>query len=228
MMPPKATAISKLSSAITKLTNSPMPPQMTGPVKAMFQQLSHEMAFPSNVVMYHSWLTEPILNSQLSKSPTTDALIRTGMSVNTISGGIAENVLPKHVSALVNYRIAPHNSSAEILKHIEETIEGTEVSFKVVSAIEEPAPITDHTQQPYQLVQQAISDVFPDALVAPSITLSTTDSRHFANLSDNILRFCPIFLKKDDLSRFHGINERISKQNYIQMVQFYHRLFETL
>ena len=226
MMPPRATAISNVSHAIYLLTNSPMPPEMTGPVKAMFRELSHDMAFPTNVVLFHNWLSEPLLIAQLEKNPATNALIRSSMSVNVISGGIADNVLPKQATALLNYRIAPHNTSDEILAHIRKTIEGTGVEMKVVSAIEEPAPITDHKVDAYQIVEQAITDIFPDAIVAPSITLSTTDSRHFTDLSSNILRFCPIFLNKRDLNRFHGADERISRKNYIQMIDFYGRLID--
>ena len=226
MMPPKATAISIISKAIDKLTQSPMPAEMTSPIKAMFRELSYEMAFPNNLVLFHTWLTEPLVNGQLQKQPATDALIRSSMSVNVINGGIAENVLPRKVLALINYRIAPHNSSDDILKHVRGTLDGMGVSIKVVSAIEEPAAITDYNHDAYLLVKKTISDIFPDALVAPSITLSTTDSRHFSGLSENIIRFCPIFLKKEDLKRFHGINERISKDNYVQMIDFYGRLMD--
>jgi len=107
MMPPKATAISKLSEAIHLLTQSPMSPKMTGPVRAMFKKLSSHMAFPQNVALYHTWLTEPLISSQLSKQGATDALIRSSMSVNVVEGGVTENVLPKNATALVNYRIAP-------------------------------------------------------------------------------------------------------------------------
>ena len=29
---------------------------------------------------------------------------------------------------------------------------------------------------------------------------------------------------KNDLARFHGYNERISVRNYVEVVEFYHRL----
>jgi len=228
MMPPEATAISSISHAINLLTNSPMSPKMTGPVKSMFRELSHEMGFPTNVALFHNWLSEPLLIAQLEKNPATNALIRSSMSVNVISGGIADNILPKQVTSLLNYRIAPHNTSDEILAHIRKAIDGTGVEMKVVSAIEEAAPITDHKGDAYQIVEQAITDIFPDVIVAPSITLSTTDSRHFADLSPNILRFCPILLNKRDLNRFHGVDERISRENYIQMIDFYGRLIDKI
>ncbi len=228
MIPPKATAIAKLGKAISKLTESRLPPKMTGPIKGMFRQLSFHVDFPTNVMLYHTWLTEPIMNMSLERAPSTDALIKTSMSVNMISGGIAENVLPKRASALINYRIAPHNSSAEILEHVIKVIKDFDVKVRVVSHIEEPAPITNHESEAFALVSETISGSYPNAIIAPSITLSTTDSRHFINQTESIFRFSPIFLNKEDLPRFHGINERISKQNYLQMIDFYRLLLGSI
>ena len=43
-------------------------------------------------------------------------------------------------------------------------------------------------------------------------------------LSIDISRFTPAFTTKNDLSRFHGYDERISLKNYVQVVEFYYRL----
>ena len=40
------------------------------------------------------------------------------------------------------------------------------------------------------------------------------------------IRFTPAFTTKNDISRFHGFNERISTENYAQVVEFYHRLIK--
>ena len=34
----------------------------------------------------------------------------------------------------------------------------------------------------------------------------------------------PAFITKSDTKRFHGFNERISVDNFVQTVEFYHRL----
>ena len=37
-------------------------------------------------------------------------------------------------------------------------------------------------------------------------------------------RFTPAFTEKEDIARFHGYNERIAVSNYVQVVEFYHRV----
>jgi len=226
MMPPRATAISVLSQAISKLTDAPMPSKLTEPVREMFSSLSPEMTFPNNIFLHHTWLTGPIVKSQLSKKPATDALIRSSMSFNMIEGGIAENVLPQSASVVVNFRIAAHNTSDDIIQYLSKTIADKRVKIEVISSIEEASPITDVDSVSYKMVEKAIQNVFPKVAIAPSITLSTTDSRHFYALSDEILRFSPIRIGEKDLSRFHGVDERISISNYFEMIDFYSSLFD--
>ena len=45
--------------------------------------------------------------------------------------------------------------------------------------------------------------VFPDVVVAPGVMVGATDSRHYTHLSDNVYRFCPTWLLKTDIPRFH-------------------------
>lgn len=47
--------------------------------------------------------------------------------------------------------------------------------------------------------------------------VANTDTKHYQLLCDNIYRFQPVLLHKSDISRFHGIDERISVRNYIQV-----------
>jgi carboxypeptidase PM20D1 len=46
-------------------------------------------------------------------------------------------------------------------------------------------------------------------------------------LSDQVFRFFPIELGKEETSRFHGTNERLSKRNLELAVRVYVRLVES-
>ena len=70
------------------------------------------------------------------------------------------------------------------------------------------------------LCSQAVKcylQVYPDGRVTPGIMIANTDTRHYQDLSENIFRFSPTHLAKSDLDRFHGLNERISVDNYAQV-----------
>ena len=45
----------------------------------------------------------------------------------------------------------------------------------------------------------------------------TDSGRHYWNLTDNIYRFSPILMGREDMRRYHGINDMISVTNYNQV-----------
>ena len=85
----------------------------------------------------------------------------------------------------------------------------------------EPSSVSDVHSPSFTLIQRTIRQIAPAALVAPSLLVAATDSRHYAGLSKNIFHFLPITLGPDDTKRYHGIDERISNEDYERCVRFY-------
>jgi carboxypeptidase PM20D1 len=64
--------------------------------------------------------------------------------------------------------------------------------------------------------------------VNPMVALGATDSRFYVDLSPNIYRFAPLTLHQEDLARIHGLNERISIEDYKRAIGFYYQLLINL
>jgi carboxypeptidase PM20D1 len=88
----------------------------------------------------------------------------------------------------------------------------------------EPSGVSDIESPTFKLLQRTIRETAPTAIVAPALLVGATDSRHYAALTRNIFRFLPITLNIEDTKRYHGIDERISIQDYERCVNFYARL----
>jgi carboxypeptidase PM20D1 len=76
----------------------------------------------------------------------------------------------------------------------------------------------------WNVLREAILEAQPDAVIAPFLVIMCTDSRHFASLSDSIVRLMPTLLTTADVARIHGVDERISFENYGGMIQYYTRV----
>ena len=76
----------------------------------------------------------------------------------------------------------------------------------------------------YRLINRTVRELHGDVIVAPGLMIGATDSRYFDAVADNVFKFSPVRAKPEDLARFHGTNERISSTNYVELIQFYHRL----
>jgi carboxypeptidase PM20D1 len=58
----------------------------------------------------------------------------------------------------------------------------------------------------------------------PALVVGGTDTRHYAQVSENGFRFLPIRFAADDFERMHGRDERLSVENFRFAVDFYERL----
>lgn len=85
----------------------------------------------------------------------------------------------------------------------------------------EPPPVSNLDSAAGQRLHIAIRRVFQDAVVLPILTPGTTDSRHYAYAAEEVFRFSPFRMNREDLSRLHGRNERISRLNCELAVRFY-------
>lgn len=226
MMPPEETAISILSNAIVKLERHPFPGQISGASKAMFEYIGPEMSLPYKVLFANQWLTENMIVQQLSKDPTTNAMLRTTVSPTMIEGGVKSNVLPTRVSAIINLRILPGETIASTQAYITQLIADDRIKVEVAEGLYHvnPAPVSSTSAFGFQVIQKSIQQIFSDVVVAPGLVIASTDSRHFHDLSSQIYRFMPLRLTKAEIKSFHGKNEHIRTENYKQLIQFYYQL----
>ncbi len=222
-MPPPHTAIGTLSAAIQRLESNPMPAAITEPIRQMFSCVGPEMSFTRRMILANLWLFEPLVNRQLAASPATNALLRTTAAVTMVQGGTKENVLPAEAKAIVNFRVLPGNTVASVTAHVRRVIDDPAVTIRTLNEIE-PSPVTPTDSETFRTLTKTIRQVIPDVVVAPSLLVAGTDSKHYLPLTDATYRFLPIRLTGEDLQRIHGTNERIAIKHYAEIISFYVQL----
>ena len=225
-MPPQETAIGILSKALAKLEDHPFPANISQNTQELFDHIGPEMSLPNKAIFANTWLFEGLLQSQLSKAPSSNAILRTTMAPTIINGGVKENVLPTKVSATINFRIIPGETSETVINYLEKTIDDERVKIvqQAASFSSEPSKVSSSSSFGFNALQKTTKEIFPEAIVSPSLVIAGTDSRHYEPVSENIYRFMPMQLKNEDLKRIHGIDERISIENYKTMIAFYYQL----
>uniref|UniRef100_A0A672N2T3 Probable carboxypeptidase PM20D1.1 n=1 Tax=Sinocyclocheilus grahami TaxID=75366 RepID=A0A672N2T3_SINGR len=203
-MPPRESSIGILASAVTR------------------QEKKYLLMVMSNL-----WLFSSLLSSVLEGQPDTNAFVRTTTAVTMFNSGVKINVMPAYAEAFVNFRIHSSQTLQEVLKLIKSTISDERVKVEFVSGFD-PLPISSYDEDTfgYQIIKKTVHDIFPEVTVSPGICVGNTDSRHYTELSPDIYRFAPSWYKPGDSARFHGVNERISIQNYEEIVLFYFQLMQ--
>ncbi|GLQ05508.1 M20 family peptidase [Sneathiella chinensis] len=224
-MPPRETAVGKISKAITRLEENRLPAALRRPVSDMLETLSPHMPLSLRSVISNRWLLEPVLVSQLAKGGTTNAMVRTTTAATIVNGGTKDNVLPSTATATVNFRLLPGDTVDGILDHIRTTINDPAIEVSIKQG-NEPSKVSSSTSDHFALVQKTINEVLPDVLVSPGLMLAGSDTKHYEALAEDSYRFLPMRFSKTDLPRVHGTNERIMIDNYAEIIRFYIRLME--
>ncbi|XP_060220234.1 N-fatty-acyl-amino acid synthase/hydrolase PM20D1 isoform X2 [Meriones unguiculatus] len=227
--PPKETSIGILSAAVSRLEKTPMPNMFgSGPLEKTLNLLANEFSFPTNIVLKNLWLFRPIVSRLLEKNHITNALIRTTAAPTMFNAGVKENVIPPLAQATINFRIHPSQTMHEVLELVKKTMADDRIQMRVLR-FTDPVPISPSDDQAlgYQLLQQTIKSVFPEVnIVVPGICIANADCRHYANITNGIYLFNPVFLQPEGFSSIHGINEKISVQSYQNQVKFIFELMQ--
>ena len=129
-MPPDRTAIGTLSKAITRLEARPMPIRIEGLSWRTLEAVGRELPFLPRNLLANYWLFGPLIEGQIVKTPSMNALVRTTGAVTIVRGGLKDNVLPDSAQAIVNYRLLPGDTSGALLDHIRRAVADPAVSVE--------------------------------------------------------------------------------------------------
>jgi carboxypeptidase PM20D1 len=225
--PPGTGAIAQMGAALQRLDQEQLPAELKGVARELFATLAPEMKGFQRVALSNLWLFGPIVEKQLAKGPSTNAMLRTTTALTILNAGNKENVIPGSAEATVNFRILPGETKETVLAHVRSKV-GPNFELTTLPGGVDPTPITSTTSPSYHLMARTLRSIFPDTVVAPALYIAASDSQHFVPIADSIYRFSPVRAKPEDLPRLHGTNERISVANLGELVRFYHQLLRNL
>ncbi len=222
--PPKTGAIGSLAEAIRRLEARPMPARVDV-LAPMFQALAPYLDPKLRPILTNLRVTAPLVSRIMGARPSTDATIRTTTAVTMVSGGVKSNVLPQEASAVVNFRIIPGDTIADVVAHVRDVV-GEGVDIEPYGEIRsEPSEVSSTSSDAWDTLARTITDVFPDAVVAPWTLTGMTDSRYFADIAGDVYGFAPFTGDVEaTFGGIHGTGERVRVSDAVGAVSFFCRL----
>lgn len=222
-MPAATTAIGNLSEALLQLQTNPLPTRLPEATRKMFIYLAPHMNWFNRTLFANLWISESLVLGKLAQSPATNAAIQSTGTATVLHAGESENVIPAEAYAVLNFRLLPGDSVETVTRHLHKITADRKIQIEVLPGYVEPSRTSATDSAAFQLLQKTIHEVFPKTLVAPFLLVTSTDSKHYQHLSNNIFRFLPIPLHKSDLQRVHGNDERIGMADFRRQIVFYMR-----
>lgn len=220
-MPSPDGAVVRLSRAIARLDEHPLPAAIRGPTAQLVDRLTPEQTFVARLVLANRWMFDPLLTRVLAGHPATNAIIRTTTAPTILEAGSADNVIAANARAVVNFRVLPGDTVDSVQAHIEDVLDGLDIEVRCTDKCWDPSP-TARTEGPaWDVVRKAIAWTWPEAVTSPSLVVGATDARHYAAVADDIYRFLPLRMQDADRKRLHGTDERIAVEDLGRAVRFY-------
>ena len=224
--PPPQTGVEVLATALLAITSNPFPMRFEGPAADMVRTLAPDAAPAVKMAVANEWLFEPLLVRQVAATPAGAASLHTTIAPTMLRGSPKENVLPQDATAWINYRIAPGQTSAQVIERARTATRGLAVEMDWVNPPAEPSPVSSTSSRGWQWIA-ASAAAAGDWPVAPGLVTATTDSRHLTGVSEDIYRFQPIVASVREFEMIHGTDEHMTLENLGRLTGFYTRLVAT-
>ncbi len=224
--PPRDSATVRLSRALLALDTNQMPSHINkSPAADLFRQTGADMGFMQRMAFANQWLFGGMIDKQISSIPVANAMVRTTTAPTMLSASTKENVLAQRATATVNFRIHPADTVESVIEHVKAVtsdIEGISVKPSGDGIEGTPAsPVSATDNRPYGVLNAVATRIGDGAPVAPALVLGATDARYASAITENVYRFVPAVLSAEELTGFHGTNERIKAEMVGKIAQGY-------
>lgn len=103
-------------------------------------------------------------------------------------------------------------------------MEDDRIIITVLEGLKEPAPVSPVNVPGFEIIHTTLKQVYPEALVAPTMMIASSDSRKYIDVCKNIYNFAPMIVTSGDLENIHGLDEKNRIEDYKRGIGFYYQL----
>ena len=223
--PKKNGPIIRMSKALTRLEKHPMKPEISPSVAELLNVMGkNNSIFPLKMIFANMWLFKPLVKFVFPKISTdTKALFTSTFAFTMMNAGTQTNIIPNHMEANINVRVAPFDSVEKVLAHVRKTIKDDTIEISAHN-INKMYSECSFESKGYELIKETVIETYPDTVVAPFISFGGTDGRHYNEISDCVIRFSPMPVTNEERNGMHGINEKLRVSSIEKCLEFYERL----
>ncbi|MBQ5783186.1 MAG: M20/M25/M40 family metallo-hydrolase [Oscillospiraceae bacterium] len=225
--PTKNTPLVRLGKFMADVEkNYPFRSEMSPTVREMFRRMTPNMSFAMKMIFSNLWLFEKLLLRLLpSISSAAGAMVRTTLAFTTAKGSDGYNVLPQEAYVTGNMRFIPHQDADESIRIISDFAKKYDIESEVIY-YDKSCPVVSFDSNPFHLVEQVSAKVYPGVQVCPYTMTGGTDAKFYRDLTDNALRFAPLYIDKQQYGSIHALNENIYQGALPFAVDFYKEMIK--
>ena len=206
-----------LARAVDNALARSFPSDLDAIQRAKLDVLTPYAPFGERLKMANLWLTKPLVIGSMQSGPETATALRTTISPATAGTADDADANVRAVDVFLHQRDTIESATRQVTA----AIGNDEIEVRPLTATQsEPSRTTDVNSPAYAYIARGIRETFA-VPVAPELMTRPTDSRHYLNIADAVLRFSPFTAAPDDLARIRGTDERVAIADLGPAVGFY-------
>lgn len=228
--PVKDNAIYHLAQGLTRLAAFDFPVSLNETTRGFFKRTA-ALESPATGADFHAVIGSDRAKAEtaakrLSSSPYFNALLRTTCVATRLEGGHANNALPQTAAAIVNCRMLPQDSLANVQSTLKRVLADDRISLSIVG---EPVPAPASAINPAIVTKlEALSRKLYGGLpVVPAMDTGASDGKYLRIGGIPTYGVPGVFEDVDD-TRAHGKDERIGVKDFYDGVDFYYEFIKSL
>ena len=226
--PPRHTAVGQLARGISRLERWPWPMRFAKPVQAMVDKLGRHASFPYRLIYANLKFLRPLIGLVTGfMGGRLSAALRTSCAFTMAQGAQRVHQMPEEALARASIHLMPGENSRSARRRAARIL-GSKRFEAEVQAVSEPGPVSRSDDAIFSLLSQAIGEVWPEALIAPCLTLDCTTGRHYGRASEHVYRFSALPVGGVEEAVSGAVNERISLGSLARCQAFYEALMSRL
>ncbi len=236
-LPKPDNAIYHLADTLSRLEHTPFPVELNEVTRTYFERRapleSAQTRADMNAILHTP--PDPAALKRLSEDARYNSTLRTTCVATRLNAGHANNALPQTAQAIVNCRILPGHSPAEIEQALVRVFGDPKVTVRYIGAIGETVKAPDSKGFPTVLpspevlkpLERVASEMWPGAPVIPDMETGASDSIYTVAAGIPSYGVNGVAIDQDDI-RAHGKDERVRVSAYFDGVDFYYRFLKAM
>jgi acetylornithine deacetylase/succinyl-diaminopimelate desuccinylase-like protein len=225
--PRKDNAIYQLADGLVRLSAFEFPASLNETTRMYFERTAsqHTGQLADDMRGAAKTPPDPAALTRLSADPLYNSTLRTTCVATRLEGGHANNALPQTARATVNCRVLPGEKPEDVQATLVRVLASDKITVTATGEFiaSPPSPLNPDLMS---RVERITTEMWPGALVIPSMSTGATDSRWLRNAGIQSYGVSGLFYAQD--SRAHGMDEHVSVSAFYEGQTFLYRLVKDL
>ena len=140
--------------------------------------------------------------------PQAESMLGATIAFTMIQGGTAFNVMPIEAVLTANVRVSSVETEKEVTEKLKARAERHGVCCELAGGTDASFEGSEEGFG-YRVMKASVNEAYPGLPVIPFVLGGGTDSKHFCHITDEILRFSPLYSAPFQGRGVHGENESV-------------------